>query len=104
MQARLAEQPFGLSATATHDTKRGEDARARLYAISEMPEEWRDARRGVERACSPSTAREIDGARVPEPEFEWLFYQALAGAWPADLAAGRRRASPRWPSAWRPTC
>ena len=38
MQARLAEQRLGLSATATHDTKRGEDARARLYAISEMPD------------------------------------------------------------------
>ena len=29
-----------LSATATHDTKRGEDARARLYALSEMPDAW----------------------------------------------------------------
>ena len=31
---------------------------------------------------------EIDGATIPEPEFEWLFYQALAGAWPAELRAG----------------
>jgi (1->4)-alpha-D-glucan 1-alpha-D-glucosylmutase len=87
MQARLAEQPFGLSATATHDTKRGEDARARLYAISEMAAEWRD---GVA-AWSAMLAfhrGELDGAPAPEPEFEWLFYQSLAGAWPADLQPG----------------
>jgi (1->4)-alpha-D-glucan 1-alpha-D-glucosylmutase len=86
MQARLAEQPFGLSATATHDTKRGEDARARLYAVSEMAEEWRDA----VSAWSGMLAQyriEIDGATVPEPEFEWLFYQSLAGIWPAGMAA-----------------
>jgi (1->4)-alpha-D-glucan 1-alpha-D-glucosylmutase len=87
MRARLAEQPLGLSATATHDTKRGEDARARLYAISEMPEDWRAA------AATWSTMlarhrREISGAAVPEPEFEWLLYQALAGAWPAELSPG----------------
>ena len=29
--------PHGLSATATHDTKRGEDTRARLLVLSEMP-------------------------------------------------------------------
>jgi (1->4)-alpha-D-glucan 1-alpha-D-glucosylmutase len=85
MRARLAEQPWGLSATATHDTKRGEDARARLYGVSEMPQDWRVA---VDH-WSGMLARlrtELDGARIPEPEFEWLFYQSLAGVWPADMA------------------
>jgi (1->4)-alpha-D-glucan 1-alpha-D-glucosylmutase len=86
MQARLAEQPFGLSTTATHDTKRGEDARARLYSVSEMADEWRDAVAGWS-AMLAEFRGEIDGARVPEPEFEWLFYQSLAGIWPADMAA-----------------
>ena len=40
MIERYEQQPSGLSATATHDTKRGDDARARLYALSEMPEAW----------------------------------------------------------------
>jgi (1->4)-alpha-D-glucan 1-alpha-D-glucosylmutase len=83
MRIRREEQPLGLSATATHDTKRGEDARARLYAISEMAEDWRAAVAAWSGALAP-LRREIDGAVVPEPEIEWLFYQALAGAWPAD--------------------
>jgi (1->4)-alpha-D-glucan 1-alpha-D-glucosylmutase len=88
MQSRLAEQKLGLSATATHDTKRGEDARARLYAISESPEDWRAAV-SVWRGILDGRT-EIDGAMLPEPEFEWLFYQALAGAWPAELRPDHR--------------
>jgi (1->4)-alpha-D-glucan 1-alpha-D-glucosylmutase len=87
MRARLAEQPLGLSGTATHDTKRGEDARARIYAISEMPEAWRDAVSGWHEMLAACRA-EVDAVIAPEPEFEWLFYQALAGAWPAELASG----------------
>jgi (1->4)-alpha-D-glucan 1-alpha-D-glucosylmutase len=40
---RLARSPYGLSATATHDTKRGEDTRARMDVLSEMPEVWQRA-------------------------------------------------------------
>ena len=43
MQARAREWPHGMTATATHDTKRGEDARARLMALSEIPGEWTSA-------------------------------------------------------------
>ncbi len=43
MEERRQTQPAGLSATSTHDTKRGEDARARLYVLSEMPGAWADA-------------------------------------------------------------
>lgn len=89
MEARLAEQPYGLNATATHDTKRGEDARARLYAISEMADDWREAVAAWSGMLADLRA-EVDGARVPEPEFEWLFYQSLAGIWPADMAAEDR--------------
>ena len=37
MQQRAETRPDGLTATATHDTKRGEDARARILALSELP-------------------------------------------------------------------
>src|SRR5258708_19046318 len=40
MRERAAHWPHGLTATATHDTKRGEDARARLFALSELADEW----------------------------------------------------------------
>src|SRR2546426_3353135 len=39
--ARARRSPHALSATATHDTKRGEDHRARINVLSEIPEEWR---------------------------------------------------------------
>ncbi|MEQ9609843.1 MAG: malto-oligosyltrehalose synthase, partial [Kiloniellaceae bacterium] len=84
MTERQASQPAGLSATATHDTKRGEDARARLYALSEMPGRWRQATA----RWSAMNARHriaVPEGDAPEPEIEWLFYQALAGAWPAAL-------------------
>ena len=89
MAMRLADQPSGLTATATHDTKRGEDARARLYVLSEMPEPWAAA---VARwhARLEALLGEADGSVAPEPVMEWLFYQALAGVWPADLDASDR--------------
>lgn len=84
MRRRQGEQPYGLIASTTHDTKRGEDARARLYAISEMPEAWAGAVsrwRGMNRDF---VRRPAEGP-APEPETEWLLYQALAGVWPGDL-------------------
>jgi (1->4)-alpha-D-glucan 1-alpha-D-glucosylmutase len=81
---RHQQQPSGLSATATHDTKRGEDARARLYALSEMPEAWAAAA-GRWREQNLSLKRIVRGHPMPEPEAEWAFYQALAGAWPLGL-------------------
>ena len=43
MAQRAAGAPHGLTATATHDTKRGEDARARILALSELADEWSEA-------------------------------------------------------------
>jgi (1->4)-alpha-D-glucan 1-alpha-D-glucosylmutase len=85
MARRLARQPLGLSATSTHDTKLGEDARARLYVLSEMPAAWGAA---VERWTEQNAgfSRRVAGTKAPEPEVEWLFYQGLAAAWPPELA------------------
>lgn len=85
MAARLVEQPSGLTTTATHDTKRGEDARARLYAISEMPEAWGEAVESWDTRLARGRTV-LDGHEAPEREVEWMFYQALAGAWPSDLS------------------
>ncbi len=51
---RLAEWPHALSATATHDHKRGEDVRARLSVLSEMPQEWGRQLRALEPPQSPA--------------------------------------------------
>lgn len=82
MAERMKAQPHGLSATSTHDTKRGEDARARLYAISEAPDVWA---KGVQRWRRLNNASLKDGT-APDAETEWMIYQALAGVWPSDTA------------------
>lgn len=86
MMGRQRSQPHGLSTTSTHDTKRGEDARARIYVLSEMPDGWR---RAVARWAKINAAHrsQLPDGPAPEPAIEWLFYQALVGAWPADLVS-----------------
>lgn len=84
MGERLASQRHGLTATATHDTKRGEDARARLYALSEAPGLWAEAVSRWSMMNAPLRGQPGSSAD-PEPEIEWLLYQTLLGAWPARL-------------------
>jgi (1->4)-alpha-D-glucan 1-alpha-D-glucosylmutase len=80
MLRRQSLSPRGLTATATHDTKRGEDARTRLYAIGGWQKEWCAAVRRWSQALNAGGDREKETAL--DRETEWLFYQALAGAWP----------------------
>jgi (1->4)-alpha-D-glucan 1-alpha-D-glucosylmutase len=85
--ARRAEEwPHGLSATSTHDTKRSEDVRARISVLSEIPDEWE---RAIWRwhHLNELARVEIDGAAVPDPNEEYLFYQTLIGTWPTWPAA-----------------
>ena len=70
-----------LLATATHDTKRGEDLRARIDALSELPEEWRRALLVMARRTEP-LQREVDGRRAPDRNELILLFQTLLGAWP----------------------
>jgi (1->4)-alpha-D-glucan 1-alpha-D-glucosylmutase len=82
-QRRLQHWPWAMIATSTHDTKRGEDARARLNVLSEVPQEWR--RHVFQWARLNARNRtEVDGQPVPDRNTEYLFYQALLGAWPAS--------------------
>jgi (1->4)-alpha-D-glucan 1-alpha-D-glucosylmutase len=81
---RLERWPLAMLASSTHDTKRGEDARARLNVLSEIPGEWARVVLAWTR-MNRSRRGEVDGAPVPEPNHEYLFYQTLVGAWPLDL-------------------
>ena len=84
-QQRARQWPCAMVTTATHDTKRGEDARTRLALLSEMPREW--GRRVFQwLRLNRSRRAEIDGTSVPDRNVEYLFYQALFGAWPPGLA------------------
>ncbi len=80
---RRVDWPYELLATSTHDTKLGEDVRARIDAISEMPDEWgRDVARWMRLNRAERTI--VDGEPAPDRNDEYRFYQALVGAWPAD--------------------
>ena len=84
---RQREWPFEMLATATHDTKVGEDVRARLNAISELPVEWsRDVSRWMR--ANRGLRTPLDTEPAPDRNDEYRFYQALAGAWPLDLDGG----------------
>jgi (1->4)-alpha-D-glucan 1-alpha-D-glucosylmutase len=81
MRTRAREWPHGMTATATHDTKRGEDARARLLALAELPGEWASAIGRWKILNAPHLV--VEGSmRSPSAAFEYMLYQALVGAWP----------------------
>jgi (1->4)-alpha-D-glucan 1-alpha-D-glucosylmutase len=81
MIERQQRSPSALSATATHDTKRGEDVRARLNVLSEMPDAWRAAVTRW-RAVNRRFKTEVRSALTPDANEEYLIYQTLIGAWP----------------------
>jgi (1->4)-alpha-D-glucan 1-alpha-D-glucosylmutase len=74
-----AEWPRSMLASSTHDTKRSEDVRARLYLLSEIPDRWREA---VERWTKLNKRYRRDG--LPDRNAEYLLYQTLVGAWPIE--------------------
>jgi (1->4)-alpha-D-glucan 1-alpha-D-glucosylmutase len=92
MRDRRARWPLGLSTTSTHDTKRGEDVRARINVLSEMPQEWK-VRALRWSKLNRKHKTDVDGEPVPDRNEEYLLYQTLLGAWPAHAldADGYRR-------------
>ncbi len=80
---RLEQWPLEMLATATHDTKLGEDVRARLNVLSELTDAWG---REVARWMRVNKAHRliVDGEPAPDRNDEYRLYQALIGAWPVD--------------------
>lgn len=78
--SRAQHWPLAMTATATHDTKRGEDARARLLGLSEIPDVWREM---VE------IWRDEAGALAsPDANDQYMLLQTIIGAWPLELLHG----------------
>ena len=91
-QQRAQRWPHSMLATATHDTKRGEDARARLAALSEYPEEWsRHVNHWTRILRGPGAQFDvIESILRPDRNDEYLLYQQLLGSWPAELLDEQR--------------
>ena len=82
---RSKNWPHAMIATETHDAKRGEDVRARINVLSELPAEWADHVRRWSRLNRKRTTV-IDGQAAPDRNEEYLLYQTLIGAWPIEDA------------------
>jgi hypothetical protein len=94
---RAAAWPNSMLTTSTHDTKRGEDVRARINVLSEFAEEWECQVTEWRKLLAESVSM-VDCAPAPSPNDQYAFFQCLVGSWPdppmssaADLAAYRDR-------------
>ncbi len=80
---RVSSWPHSLTTTSTHDTKRGEDIRARINVLSEIPQEW-DSNIKRWGKINRRKKRAVNGRNVPDRNDEYFFYQTLIGAFPFD--------------------
>ena len=78
---RHRDWPATLLATSTHDTKRSEDVRARMLAISEVPELWK---RSLQRwrTVNRRWKKDVIESEAPDANEEYLLYQTLLATWP----------------------
>ncbi|MDB4996710.1 MAG: malto-oligosyltrehalose synthase, partial [Myxococcaceae bacterium] len=79
---RLARWPFAMTATSTHDTKRGEDVRARLAVLTEIPEEWRERVLAWSELAKAHRTVHGEGDEeevLPTKSDEYLFFQTAVG-------------------------
>ena len=81
---RAKRWPHTMLGTSTHDTKRGEDARARLAVLSELPGEWAQQVQAWSRILRARRG-DVEGTAPPERNDEYLYYQLLTATWPAEL-------------------
>jgi (1->4)-alpha-D-glucan 1-alpha-D-glucosylmutase len=82
---RQQNWPYTLNSTSTHDTKRGEDVRARLNVLSEIPDELRINVNNWA-VINTSKKKEVNGKPAPDHNEEYYLYQTLLGAYPWDTA------------------
>jgi len=87
-QHRAQHWPHGMLATSTHDVKHGEDARARLAALSLIPEEWVTKVSAWNRILRARRG-DVEGTAPPARNDEYLFFQNLIATWPAELTPPR---------------
>ena len=82
---RRERWPHDMLAGSTHDTKRGEDARARINVLSELPREWARQVRTWTRSNRSRRTESAGAEPMPNALHEYLFYQSVVGAWPLEL-------------------
>ncbi len=77
-------QPYSMNATSTHDTKRGEDVRARINVLSELPELWESNLKKWSR-MNRKKKKTMKGTPIPDKNDEYFLYQTIIGALPFKI-------------------
>jgi (1->4)-alpha-D-glucan 1-alpha-D-glucosylmutase len=86
-----AQWPATMTTLSTHDTKRSEDVRARLLALTEVPQEW-----GVAvREWTDAAAKHHSPEGWPDPSTAYLIWQTLVGTWGSGSHSSGPLAAPR---------
>jgi len=83
MISRQLNNPFSLNCSSTHDTKRGEDARARLNVLSHVCHEWEGLVMQWNQENEKFT-QTINKRRYPSLNDEYYIYQSLLGSFPEN--------------------
>ncbi len=87
---RAERWPHAMLGTSTHDTKRSEDVRLRIAALSEVPGLWDKAIRRWSK-LNKKYRTEVDDKYSPSRNEEYLLYQTLLGTWPLEPFQGDER-------------
>jgi glycogen operon protein len=89
-EERARSFPLSMITTSTHDTKRGEDAAARLAVLSEMPDQFAATLAKLRAAARPYVVSHDDG-EAPSAADAYLFYQTLISCVPFGWDGKRDR-------------
>ena len=79
--SRAVSSPYTMNTTSTHDTKRGEDARARINVLSEIPNDWGKKLRYWAKINKGMKTRS-GGINIPDRNDEYFLYQSMIGSFP----------------------
>ena len=102
-ETRAKSWPHSLNAGTTHDTKRGEDVRARIQVLSEIPDLWIRRVKQWQR-WNARCKRAVNGVSVPGANEEYFIYQTLVGGWPLcpnEAEAFQKRLQAALLKSWR---
>jgi (1->4)-alpha-D-glucan 1-alpha-D-glucosylmutase len=80
---RNEKWPHTMNSSSTHDTKRGEDVRARINILSEIPDEW-DEKVKLWNKLNKKFKTTVKNINAPERNDEYFLYQSIVGAFPFD--------------------
>lgn len=76
---RSQHAPLGMLTSSSHDTKRGEDVRARVAALTLIPGEWMEAVQRWRELLVQAEAPEVD------PNDLYYLFQQVIGSWPVEF-------------------